>query len=77
MKFFDKVGSIVEKKIILEKIISINAIDIPHQKLPEGIICYVIRFPDQNTLSTRVKQIRDPQKEIFRDFYFCFNFLNI
>ena len=24
----------------------------------------VIRFPDQNTLSTRVKQIRNPQKEI-------------
>ena len=25
---------------------------------------YVIRFPDQNTLSTTVKQIRNPQKEI-------------
>ena len=24
----------------------------------------VIRFPDQNTLRTRVKQIRNPQKEI-------------
>jgi len=24
----------------------------------------VIRFPDQNTLNTKVKQIRNPQKEI-------------
>ena len=36
---------------------------------------YVIRFPDQNTLSTRVKQIRNPQKEIsggfFYDKFFC------
>ena len=36
----------------------------------------VIRFPDQNTLRTRVKQIRNPQKEISGGFfYFCFNFL--
>ena len=37
----------------------------------------VIRFPDQNTLSTRVKQIRNPQKEISGGFFyfFCFNFL--
>ena len=30
----------------------------------------VIRFPDQNTLSTRVKQIRNPQKEISGGFLF-------
>ena len=36
----------------------------------------VIRFPDQNTLSTSVKQIRNPQKKISGGFfYFCFNFL--
>ena len=29
---------------------------------------YVIRFPDQNTLSTKVKQIRNPQKEISSGF---------
>ena len=29
----------------------------------------VIRFPDQNTLSTRVKQIRNPQKEISGGFF--------
>ena len=30
----------------------------------------VIRFPDQNTLSTRVKQIRNPQKGISGVFLF-------
>ena len=30
---------------------------------------YVIRFPDQNTLNTKVKQIRNPQKEISGGFY--------
>ena len=36
----------------------------------------VIRFPDQNTFNTKVKQIRNPQKEISGGFfYFCFNFL--
>ena len=36
----------------------------------------VIRFPNQNTLNTKVKQIRNPQKEISGGFfYFCFNFL--
>jgi hypothetical protein len=30
----------------------------------------VIRFPYQNTLSTRVKQIRNPQKEISGGFLF-------
>jgi chaperonin GroEL len=30
----------------------------------------VIRFPDQNTLSTRVKQIRNPRKEISGGFFF-------
>ena len=30
----------------------------------------VIRFPDQNTLRARVKQIRNPQKEISRGFFF-------
>ena len=29
----------------------------------------VIRFPNQNTLSTRVKQIRNPQKEISGGFF--------
>ena len=29
----------------------------------------VIRFPDQNTLRTRVKQIRNPQKEISGGFF--------
>ena len=29
----------------------------------------VIRFPDQNTLSTRVKQIRNPQKEFSGGFF--------
>ena len=32
----------------------------------------VIRFPDQNTLSTRVKQIRNPQKEISGGFFILF-----
>ena len=35
----------------------------------------VIRFHDQNTLNTKVKQIRNPQKEIsggfFYDKFFC------
>ena len=30
----------------------------------------VIRFPNQNTLSTRVKQIRNPQKEISGGFFY-------
>ena len=30
----------------------------------------VIRFPNQNTLRTRVKQIRNPQKEISGGFFF-------
>jgi hypothetical protein len=38
--------------------------------LNELVIENVIRFPDQNTLSTRVKQIRNPQKEISGVFYF-------
>ena len=29
----------------------------------------VIRFPNQNTLRTRVKQIRNPQKEISGGFF--------
>ena len=33
----------------------------------------VIRFPDQNTLNTKVKQIRNPQKEISGGFYLIFN----
>jgi len=32
----------------------------------------VIRFPDQNTLNTKVKQIRNPQKEISGGFLFNF-----
>jgi len=35
----------------------------------------VIRFPDQNILNTKVKQIKNPQKEISGGFfYFFFNF---
>ena len=30
----------------------------------------VIRFPDQNTLNTKLKQIRNPQKEISGGFLF-------
>ena len=30
----------------------------------------VIRFPDQNTLNTKVKQIRNPQKEISGVFFY-------
>ena len=30
----------------------------------------VIRFPDQNILNTKVKQIRNPQKEISGGFLF-------
>jgi len=30
----------------------------------------VMRFPDQNTLSTRVKQIRNPQKDISGGFFY-------
>ena len=30
----------------------------------------VIRFPDQNTLNTKVKQIRNPQKEISGSFFY-------
>lgn len=29
----------------------------------------VIRFPDQNTLNTKVKQIKNPQKEISGGFF--------
>jgi len=35
----------------------------------------VIRFPDQNTLNTKVKQIRNPQKEISGGFFYDNNFL--
>ena len=30
----------------------------------------VIRFPEQNTLNTKVKQIRNPQKEISGGFFY-------
>ena len=30
----------------------------------------VIRFPDQNTLNTKVKQIRNPQKKISGGFFY-------
>jgi len=30
----------------------------------------VIRLPDQNTLNTKVKQIRNPQKEISGGFFY-------
>jgi len=32
----------------------------------------VIRFPNQNTLNTKVKQIRNPQKEISGGFFIFF-----
>ena len=32
----------------------------------------VIRFPNQNTLNTKVKQIRNPQKEISGGFFILF-----
>jgi hypothetical protein len=32
----------------------------------------VTRFPDQNTLNTKVKQIRNPQKEISGGFFILF-----
>ena len=35
----------------------------------------VIRFPDQNTLNTKVKQIRNPQKEISGGFFLILNYL--
>ena len=31
----------------------------------------VIRFPDQNTLNTKVKRIRNPQKEISGGFFYA------
>ena len=45
------------------------------EKLDKSVIIWkpdvnVIRFPDQNTLSTRVKQIRNPQKEISGGFFY-------
>ena len=36
----------------------------------------VIRFPDQNTLNTKVKQIRNPQKEISGGFFLIKTFFN-
>ena len=35
----------------------------------DGQQAHVIRFPDQNTLNTKVKQIRNPQKEISGGFF--------
>jgi hypothetical protein len=35
----------------------------------------VIRFPDQNTLRTRVKQIRNPRKKISGGFFLILNYL--
>ena len=40
------------------------------QMLNELVNENVIRFPNQNTLNTKVKQIRNPQKEISGGFYF-------
>ena len=37
----------------------------------------VIRFPDQNTLNTKVKQIRNPQKEISGGFLLKYYIINI
>jgi len=33
----------------------------------------VIRFPDQNTLNTKVKQIKNPQKEISGGFFYFYD----
>ena len=50
--------------------------DVPNSNMPNKTILNelvnenVIRFPDQNTLSTRVKQIRNPQKEISGGFFY-------
>ena len=33
---------------------------------------YVIRFPNQNTLNKKVKQIRNPQKEISGGFFYFY-----
>ena len=50
--------------------------DVPTSNMPNKSILNelenenVIRFPDQNTLRTRVKQIRNPQKEISGGFLF-------
>ena len=35
----------------------------------------VIRFPNQNTLRTGVKQIRNPRKEISGGFFLILNYL--
>ena len=49
--------------------------DVPTSNMPNKVRVIelvnenVIRFPDQNTLSTRVKQIRNPQKEISGGFF--------
>ena len=37
----------------------------------------VIRFPNQNTLNTKVKQIRNPQKEISGGFFMIYFYNNI
>ena len=49
--------------------------DVPTSNMPnktiliELVIENVIRFPNQNTLNTKVKQIRNPQKEISGGFF--------
>ena len=49
--------------------------DVPSSNMPNKVRVIelvnenVIRLPDQNALSTRVKQIRNPQKEIFEGFF--------
>ena len=46
-----------------------SSIMLDKQMLNELVNENVIRFPDQNTLNTKVKQIRNPQKEISGGFF--------
>jgi len=49
--------------------------DVPTTNMPNKTILNelvnenVIQFPDQNTLNTKVKQIKNPQKEISGGFF--------
>ena len=45
---------------------------IRNTRLIEQVNENVIQFPNQNTLNTKVKQIRNPQKEISGGFLFNF-----
>jgi hypothetical protein len=49
-----------------------SSIMLDKQMLIELVNENVIRFPNQNTLCTRVKQIRNPQKEISGGFFYFY-----